>query len=451
MLVPFILKKMYPHHKETIDNRIKWFEEFLSAITYICCFYGLYIYHTENDFEFLKCMGLSVLIESIIDMLFCRFELLLHHCMIIPFYYYIYSINNHHHTLPQVYMTLITMETSTIFITTRNILNCDELKGFQQRLKSETFDTVISYLKPANDLCFMCMFYYARVYLYTKNIILNDAFFSFYGNPGVTFAFYVFYALNLYWFAIILKKGFRLLKHIQFSALTIENTLQYTCFGYFAISLISYYPYNNWNYVFDLGGQFTLAVTSYNYHKSIHQKLQTTYPNIEFDNLDDSVLPYYQIDVYTIVMRNCMNTITQLGILSPDITHYYILSLLGIDKYNFVYRMFFFHGAFAIACVLYLQYLKSNHIRFSYTENHGPKYLIISTLASFPIVVSVICGIINAIAMDYRIGVFYGLSLYSMILIRLINVGYGLNHILFHFSYAATAYCAVISNKQLLN
>ena len=38
MLVPYLLKKIYPKQQhENIDNYIKWFQEFHSIVVYICC------------------------------------------------------------------------------------------------------------------------------------------------------------------------------------------------------------------------------------------------------------------------------------------------------------------------------------------------------------------------------------------------------------------------------
>lgn len=443
MIVPFLLKAYYPNHKDIIDNRVKWFQEVISVVVCLCCFYGVSMYKCYNDSETLRLANMAVLSHSIIDLFFCRTELFVHHVVLITFFYLYYTYDHHHIDNDMVIATLMNTEISTMFITIRNILQSKELQWIQTK-------SYFPLIQNINDLLFAFTFGYTRIYCFTKYVILNYDYLHHYNSIVVYSAFYCLYALNLYWFAIILKKGFRFFKHIHFSALTTENILQYTCIGYFTISLITYYPYNNWNYIFDLGGQLAIAISSYNYHHSIYQKLQTIYPNIEFDNLDDSILPSYQIDVYTILMRNCMNTLTHLGIFSPYINHYYILYWFGSNKYTVILYSVIFHGTFAISAVSYLQYLKSNHIRFSYTENHGPKYLIISTLVSLPIVVSVILAVINTIQNNYHLGVFYGLSLYITILIRLINVGYGLNHILFHFAYASMTYCAVISNKQLL-
>lgn len=443
MIVPYILKKLYPDHKELIDNRIKWFQEGISLVPYAAGIYGIYSY-MQNDMETVIKMPYFIVFHCFVDMFFCRYELMVHHAIIFTMFYAWTISESQEQGRTIEIITLMSTEMSTIFISIRNILLCEELKEYR---KYSLHGTLVG----VNDLLFAGVFFYTRIYLYSKNIIFNTEVLHFYNSVMAYGVFYFLYVLNIYWFAIILKKGFKALKHIQFSSLTVEKALQYTCYGYFLLSFVFYYPYNNWNYAFDLFGQLALGYSSYKYHKAITNKLESTYPNIQFDNLDDSVFSHYKFDVFTILMRNSMNVFTHYDILTVDPEKlYYTNELLQVDRQTLCLYFFVAHLIFAGLSVGYLQYLKSSGIAFPYTENHGPKYIIITSLASLPIVISIITGILNTVNLDYKLGVWYFLFLYIMMLVRLMNIGYGLNHFLFHFAYYSMQYTAVQSNKMLL-
>ena len=444
MIVPYILKKLYPDHKELIDNRVKWFQEGISLVPYAAGIYGIYSY-MQNDMETVIKMPYFIVFHCFVDMFFCRYELMVHHVIVLGMFYVWVTNESHSEERLIVVTTLFSTEVSTMFISIRNVLLCDELKEYR---KYSLHGTLVG----LNDVLFAGVFFYTRIYLFAKNIVLNVTFLAFYNSWIIYGTFYLLYMLNIYWFAIILKKGFKTLKHIQFSSLAVEKALQYTCYGYFLLSFIFYYPYNNWNYAFDLFGQLALGYSSYKYHKAITNKLESTYPNIQFDNLDDSVLSHYKFDVFTILMRNSLCIFTHYGFLTVDPDKlYYANELFKMDRQTLCLYFFVAHLIFAGLSVGYLQYLKSSGIAFPYTENHGPKYIIITSLASLPIVISIITGILNTVILDYNLGVRYFLCLYIMMLVRLMNVGYGLNHILFHFSYYSLIYMVIQSNKILLN
>ena len=93
----------------------------------------------------------------------------------------------------------------------------------------------------------------------------------------------------------------------------------------------------------------------------------------------------------------------------------------------------------------YLKYLKLNGIYFSYCETKGGKYTIINTLLSVPLGTGLIISFVNTFHSNMNMAIWIFISIYCMGLIRVMNVGYKFNHILFHSAYMALTICTGLS------
>ena len=163
----------------------------------------------------------------------------------------------------------------------------------------------ILHLQSINNMLFVASFAYFRIYLYSANIIFSDEY-----NTKIReylvhdiISYYLFnasiyglYALNIYWFAIILKSLCKRVKKLSY--VNCEWALQYT----YTTSLIYViYKYDHPVYYWDILGYALLSSSSYLYHGSLYRKLMVSYPNVDIDLSE--VTPVYLFDIACINVR----------------------------------------------------------------------------------------------------------------------------------------------------
>ena len=444
MLVPYLLKKIYPKQQhENIDNYIKLFQEFHSVVVYICCACGLYHYWINGDYKAMSWYGTSIFIQCFIDIFFCRFELMVHHIFVfIQFYlYWKYEKEDMHPSFPTFFAVLISGEISTVFITLKNVVDAIDDSFFNKSfpIQTPTKESLIDKLNIMLGITFL----YTRVYLFGRYIIYDHGIWSYYNNELYFLPFFLLYLLNIYWACIIIKKGLKsVVPHL--SCVSIEHFLSYSQIPSFLLSLYFYYPFQTYQ-MYDLFTQVILCCSSYMYHNKMKNALIENAPNTNINSISSDILPIYFFDIFGILFRNSgnyymvfnySNRPLQTSVLFSDNATPIILNILHIIGF--------------ISSVIYLTYLHKTKVFFGYHEIQGPKYMIINALISLPIVCTVFVSLVN---MYHFRSLFIGqfLCLYTIILIRLMKVGYSINHILFHTAYTGLSLSGVFANKYLMD
>ena len=181
------------------------------------------------------------------------------------------------------------------------------------------------------------------------------------------------------------------------------------------------------------------------YHNKMKNALIENAPNTNINSISSDILPIYFFDIFGILFRNSgnyymalnySNRPLQTSVLFSDNATPIILNILHIIGF--------------ISSVIYLTYLHKTKVFFGYHEIQGPKYMIINALITLPIVCTVFVSLVN---MYHFRSLFIGqfLCLYIIILIRLMKVGYSINHILFHTAYTGLSLSGVFANKYLMD
>lgn len=432
MIIPAILHAIYPQYEKAISLNIERFQIAISSIASLACLYGVNHYNQYQDYNTLWTCCLFIFYFVCTDIFFCKFESFIHHFIAIGCFtgYWIggggYNLvldysPEHVSWVSIVMKATMATEISTIFLNLRQLLMLEYPNRFPN-------------LRNAMEFCFVATFTYNRIYIFPKNVVFNHLLYENY-TMGYIVAFGLF-LLNLYWFAIIVKKIFGLFRHVQMSQMTVEYMLQYSCFTCLCVSLVIYYPYDNSIFWPEISARFCLACTSYYYHNALYTKLKSIYPNIEFDVMADDILPFYYADACTIILTSFTN-FHALSLNSNGVISYY----LNCSKCDFMNFMFYFYISFAIMGLGYLKYLKLNDIYFSYCETKGGKYTIINTLLSIPLGTGLFISFVNIFHSNMKMAIWIFISIYCMGLIRVMNVGYKFNHLLFHGAYMGLTIC----------
>ena len=124
--------------------------------------------------------------QCIFELFICPIDVIIHHILVIAilysFVFNIIQISEYQNE----FKIFLSVEISSIFLIINNYLGKNKL----------IHPTLII----LNQFCFISSFFYTRIYLYTKYIIIIKI------EPYILLLIYLFFILNCYWFAIIVKK-----------------------------------------------------------------------------------------------------------------------------------------------------------------------------------------------------------------------------------------------------
>lgn len=296
-----------------------------------------FFYFTGYKMLLNMCMFI-ISLQCLTDMLFCKNEFYLHHIsvLLLTTFMYMKQLEN----VEGQVLTLISTEFSTIFFTTRSILNDNPLPFHMNKITLEK-------IRSAVDNLFVCTFFYTRIYSYSRYLIFNKQFNQYmmmnYTNTPISFfhfygANYVLYFLNVYWFCIILKKLFKRVKDYPlFHPKNVQYLIRYTYFIQNFIVLSCYTPFKNSIYFLDVFGNTCLSCSSYYFHNSIYEKLlkneeekrdrdrnrdrdkeqedndNQTISSIDVDRLDNDIIQHYINDIIFIQLRMFLSVFVNLN------------------------------------------------------------------------------------------------------------------------------------------
>jgi hypothetical protein len=264
--------------------------------------YSIYAFFTSDE-EIINAIH-YIKWHCVIDLLFCSRGMLLHHFII-----FIISINLIN--LPQIFHENTTRERA-VFLST-------EISSFFMIIRNIIPENIFLYerLLAINDLLFVALFFYTRIFQYSHFLIYNNNLYEkietfinpFQGNILI-FCLYSFYILNICWSFIIVKRFVKLyiFKYLL-GAQECEKIIKFMYFTSPIISFISYHPYKNIIYSLDTFGQFILSISSFEYHNALSK--QTTR---EINIYDDNIILYYLNDVLSINIRTFFTVFTNLNL-----------------------------------------------------------------------------------------------------------------------------------------
>ena len=327
--------------KHAIETNFKYIQNIYCLLVVLYASYAVF----SNNIDLQVNAIYVVKWQCILEFILCSPDIMLHHfialCIIYPVTNSLQSIN---HFLPEMRIVLQT-EISTIFLTLRNMIP----------LKYKTINTI-------NNLLFIIIFSYMRLYQYTKYIIYNDTMYekitNYYTSSSeatlLTCALYSLSYLNIYWGNIILKTLLKQIQNILPNFQQCEDIIKYMYFTSPLAAFILYKPFENPIYFVDTIGISMLAVSSYKYHNMV----------AKYDDnknvLDNNIVWYYIGDVLFINVRCflCVITNTNINIYTCSSQLYLKMALLFISfiihlisSYNFVKYILKLKNAKAILTV----------------------------------------------------------------------------------------------------
>lgn len=358
MLLLYLLDKtlgVSPDKRSQLQQKIKLFQN------YYCLFivlYALYAVKTQNLDTYFSAIHF-IKYHCVFDLLLCTPEISIHHCIIFTMIIQIlntpqiFKIN----TIPEI-STILSTEISTIFLVFREILpppSSNDKKYFQNK--------IYKFIYNMNDILFIGVFTYTRIYKYTTNLIYNyelwykmDTLLMPINRTLLTLAIYSLYLLNMYWMCIITKKIVKIFKKYLLTYQKSEIPLRYTYFLSPVISVLIYKPYNNVIYLFDIVGQVFLSVSSYYYHYELSKE-----NNIEKNIHDNNLLWVYLDDVLLIHIRCFLCVFTNINLHRIiEISTKIKIQEFNV-KYGLLYLSFISHVSVMYHFVKYVLFLKHNN------------------------------------------------------------------------------------------
>ena len=261
-------------------------------------------------------------------------------------------------------------------------------------------------------MLFVASFAYFRIYLYSANIIFSDEY-----NTKIReylvhdiISYYLFnasiyglYALNIYWFAIILKSLCKRVKKLSY--VNCEWALQYT----YTTSLIYViYKYDHPVYYWDILGYALLSSSSYLYHGSLYRKLMVSYPNVDIDLSE--VTPVYLFDIACINVRTWLTCYTHFTTISNGYLSGHSPTIVSISGANHIV-------SFTAYCWILYDIKKNGQI--------------LSVVIGLPILYDVLIMVMNNYANLY-VCISLLLTIFIGGLILFIKPFYQMNHLALH-------------------
>ena len=435
---------------------VKQIQNALSFAVCVYTTYNVYRYNTRSDESRVTCLSSSlyvILAYLIVDLVFYKMMNLwepvvfFHHACVIVFIAYTIcyiEVNLYSVEFPA-------MEISTVFLIIRVWLK--ELSS--QYKKTDTIlPNWLSVVEPVNNMLFIVSFTYFRIYLFSKTIIFGSKFetdMSKYRdqNPMFYYIFrtsiYFMYALNIYWFSLILKSLSRSVKGCRFlSARNCEWALQYT----YTLSLMyAIYKYSalvreNPVYCWDILGYALVSISSYLYHGALYRYLVAIYPSVNFDKLD--AISFYLFDVGCINLRTWLTSYTHYNVIPGYLTSNgpVILSAIAVSH--------------VISFGLYSWYvcdMKRKHQIFDF-DTKDFKMTVTGVIIGVPIIFGVLFNIVNNYGNYDNSDIFYNMvslatTIYICGLILQVAPFYQMNHFVLHVFLLFTSVILVRNNIPL--
>jgi hypothetical protein len=284
MILSFLLRILYPCvYVDDFDTMCKPFQNMACLSTVLFASYAIY---TDSDI-ILSSTIQYVKYFTMIDLLICSPEILIHHCAVLGIIIPYLDTPDFYAISRTELIAILKTEISTIFLVLHNII-----------------PKKYGILYILNNVLFTGSFAYTRIYSYSHHLIYNEALYDkidHYLTPiNATIAIgsiYTLYFLNIYWMAIIVNTIIKQFVDYLPTYKQCESIIKYMFFMSPVVSLAIYDPLTNPIYWVDIVGQSMLSVSSYIYHNAA-SKLP-----IDKNWLENDIVWLYINDVLLIHVR----------------------------------------------------------------------------------------------------------------------------------------------------
>ena len=350
--------------------------------------------------------------QCIFDSLLCTPDLIIHHIavllLICPSLNSIHALSN----LMPLMIVVLKTELSTVFLVCRDFI-------------PEKYKTITL----VNNLLFMVLFMYTRIYEYTKKIIYNETinieiekYYSPFDAGLIKIGIYLLYFMNLYWSAIIIKTFVEKINQsgLLLSFYQTEHVIKFMYFLSILACVCIYNPFSNHIYLLDIFGVTMLSITSYEYHNRV-----TKY-KLDKNVLDDDLIWYYIDDVLLINIRCFLCVLTNTNL-------YKVLTSMAENMYinmTLVYVSVLFHSSNMYHFVKYMFKIKCDNETMTITDGIPDKFAALCFFNGLPILVDTLIIIFNTNDLYNRNNM---LLITALIFINgMVKPFYQMNHLVFH-------------------
>lgn len=378
------------------------------------------------------------LLVEILFLPFNKKDFIFHHIITLGIISYIqyYDIN----MITNVYAArqLLLTEVSSIFLSINSLIksyNISNIFGIRQLLQQICM------------IFFIVTFIKYRIYDYYNNVINNAHFFdsiktndSDFQNIYKYSVTYILFALNLYWFVLIMKKVYK--QCFNFSLLHAEYLLQYSYFGCllstcstYALVATSFQKEYYSSYIsLDVASNFLLSLTSYEFHKHIYNNLLVD------ENMNRATIDYKNYLLQDII-------ILQGRALTQIYCHFHIHNIFETYKHIFYFQTFYSMILCLSVDAVYYNMIV-NKIKFPINDiNITSNYLDLLLGSN-----AFICILLSSLGV-------YGtndavnniICSYIIALITFIKPFYKMNHLMIHIIMIGQNYCLVVNNLKIVN
>ena len=411
MILLDCINAVMPMNNDTKTKTINIFKMIQNLYCFPVVLYATYACYSNDINTHIRMLSI-VKWQCIFDFLLCTPDLMIHHIaallLICPSLNSIHALSN---LMPSILITMKT-EISTLFLVFREFI-------------PEKYKTITL----VNNILFIVLFIYTRIYQYTNKVIYNetlhleiDTYYDVFDAMLVKIGIYLLYFMNLYWFAIIIKTFVEKINQsgLLLSFYQTEHVIKCMYFLSILACVCIYNPFSNHIYLLDIFGVTMLSITSYEYHNRV-----TKY---KFDKnvLDDDLIWYYIDDVLLINIRCFLCILTNTNL-------YVSLTTLSKNMYiniTLVYVSVLFHSASMYHFVKYMFKIKGDNENMTITDGIPDKFAALCLFNGLPILVDTLIIIFNTNDL-YNIN--------NMILITalifingMVKPFYQLNHLAFH-------------------
>lgn len=183
----------------------------LTMALFVC--FGLYKYRQTIDIQWFKYIWYVLAVYFVYDFYSeTRIDFWIHHiCGLILTLVPLFCPSIINYIIEPIFTTLV-IESSSVFLSIKMLM--------RTYLKQPTTDLnsglvkILKKIQPVNDVLFLVLFTYTRLYLFSKNILFNSECYNGLNNLAnfymldkiIILCYWVLGFVNIYWFSIVAKK-----------------------------------------------------------------------------------------------------------------------------------------------------------------------------------------------------------------------------------------------------
>lgn len=420
MIVLYLYRKITGNDTAVLDRQITHVKNIVGMFVCLAVLIQACFYHRTHNNLHLEIANHVVVTFMCLDLPFSYLDSTLHHLMVVVMFYMINCVNTGN--IDHINEAMMWTEVSSVWLIVRHEINTYRTH--------EADSPILQVSDYASTIVFTVTFYYYRIHRFAQEVIYNESLYLQFADKPHEKALlislvYAFYALNVYWFALIVKKWTKQLLSLfeylkDHGNLHAEWAMQYTFAMMYMAALWIVLPLKL-DCFLDMAALYMIALSSYEYHGAVYRHLRAIYPSTELDTISDTLMPLYQSNVLSILLLGLCNTLTLFRFweCGKSLTFYYYPTngWIEVPKGQLLFCISVLYG-----WAIYDVTDRRTRLTLKCTE--------INAYHSLPLIVTLVLSAIQS--KSYTLGAKLLVALYMTGLIRILNVGYEYNHLLFH-------------------